>query len=235
MVDADKPGAALADDMLGFGGREFVTVKQLVLRPAGVLQAWMEQGAEGGGAYARPLRLYLALNAFLMLVLFLRGGAGYMLEGLPPDMMGALQERSGKSADAFAADADGWMTLVMVPLLSLFYALAAAPLLRLWDREDLGWRRGFRAAFAWLCAWTVLILPLTWWAYGKSPLAALISLVVILLGVIAFLRMGRGRWFRTTLAGIGKAILLMLAVQISGLIGGALVVAIGLLGASAMP
>lgn len=146
-----------------------------------------------------------------------------------------MVERSGKSVDAFTADADGWMTLVMVPLLSLSYALAAAPLFRLWDRQDLGWRRGFRAAFAWLCAWTVLMLPIAWWGFDRGPLAAVISLVINLLGLVAFLRMGRGRWYRGTLAGIGKSLLLMVCVQLSGVIGGVLVVAVGLLGASSTP
>ena len=108
MVDSNKPGEALADDVLGFGGRELVTARHLILRPATVLQAWMEQGAEGGGLHARPLRLYLAMNAFLMLILFIRGGAGFLLEDLPPEMLAAMVERSGKSVDAFTADADGW-------------------------------------------------------------------------------------------------------------------------------
>jgi len=171
MTDRRRPGDELAGDGLGLGGRELVTARDLLLRPATVLHAWMEGGAEGGGAYARPLRLYLGLNAILMLILFLRGGAGFMLEGLPPEMMAPLLEQSGKSRDAFIADADGWMTLVMVPLLSALYALAAAPLLRLWDQDDLGWRRGFRASFGWLCAWTVLMLPMSWWAYGTGPVA----------------------------------------------------------------
>ena len=231
MVNAEKPGEGLAADVLGFGGRELLTAKALILRPAGVLQAWMEQGAEGGGQYSRPLRLYLALNAFLMLILFIKGGAGFLLEDLPPEVMTALLEQSGKSSDAFIADADGWMTLVMVPLLSVFYALASAPLLRLWDPDNLGWRRGFRASFAWLCAWTVLILPLTWWGYDRNPLAGAIALAIMVLGIVAFLRMGRGRWYRGLPGGLGKAVLLMVCIQFSGMIGGALVVGVGLLGA----
>ena len=235
MADTEKPGHALADDVLGFGGAELITVRDLVLRPSTVLQAWMDHGAHGGGSYARPLRLYLALNAILMLLLFLRGGAGYMLDGLPAGFLDPLLASSGKSRDAFIADADGWMTLVMVPLLSFFYALASAPLLRLWDKADLGWRRGFRAAFGWLCAWTVLILPIAWWGYGTGPLAGLVSLAIIVLGIAAFLRMGRGRWFTSWFGGAGKALLLMICVQIAGLLGGALVVGIGLLGAAATP
>ncbi|WP_309628974.1 hypothetical protein [Brevundimonas sp.] len=230
MAEARKPADELAEDVLGFGARELATVRDLFLRPSKVLRAWMEAGPEGGG-YARPLRLYLGLNAILMLFLFLRGGAGFVLDGLPPELMGPLLERSGKSRDAFVADADGWMTLVMVPLLSAAYALAAVPLIRLWDKEDLGWRRGFRATFGWLCAWTVPMLPLAWWGYGTGPIEAAISAVIGLLGIVSFVRMGHGRWFKTRFVGIIKGVALMLAVYVSGMLGGALVGGIGILGA----
>lgn len=209
MTDQRKPGDELAEDILGFAGRELVTARDLLLRPASVLRAWMEAGPEGGGVYARPLRLYLGLNAILMLILFLQGGAGFILDGIPPAMMDALLTQSGKSQDAFKADADGWMTLVMVPLLSTFYALASAPLLHLWDKEDLGWRRGFRASFAWLCGWTVLMLPLAWWGYGTSAQAAMVSAAIIVLGIFAFVRMGRGRWFGSYVVGVLKGVALM--------------------------
>lgn len=231
MTNTRKPGDELSEDVLGFGGREVVTARDLLLRPSIVLQAWMEAGPEGGGAYARPLRLYLGLNAILMLVLFLQGGAGFILDGYPPEIIAPLLEQSGKSRDAFIADADGWMTLVMVPLLSLFYALASAPLFRLWDKEDLGWRRGFRASFGWLCAWTVLMLPLAWWGYGTGPVAATISGVIMLLGILAFVRMGHGRWFSSRIFGVFKGFALMLAVQVAAALGGVLVGVVGILGA----
>ncbi len=235
MTGTRKPGDELAEDVLGFGGRELRTARDLLLRPATVLRAWMEAGPDGGGGYARPLRLYLGLNAILMLILFLRGGAGFILDGMPPAMMDTLLAQSGKSQDAFKADADGWMTLVMVPLLSAFYALAAAPLLRLWDKEDIGWRRGFRASFGWLCGWTVLMLPLAWWAYGTSPQAAMISAVIMLLGIFAFVRMGKGRWFGSYIVGVFKGVALMLAVQVAAAFGGALVGMIGIAGAMVSP
>lgn len=236
MKDASKPGSdELATDVLGFGARELVTARDLLLRPGVVLEAWMIRGADGGGHYARPLRLYLALNAILMLILFLCGGAAYMLEGLPAGLIDPLVARSGKSMDAFIADADGWMTLFMVPLLSLFYALATVPLFRLWDREDLGWRRGFRAAFGWLCAWTVPVVPLAWWAYGRGPTQTIMGAVILLLGAIAFVRMGRGRWFISLPMGLVKAIVLSMAIQAAGMVGFVLVIGIGLLGASVTP
>ncbi|MHC3128298.1 hypothetical protein OB03_13880 [Brevundimonas sp. GN22] len=230
MTDTKKPGEDLAEDILGFGRQEVVTARDLLVKPSQVLAAWMEQGAEGGGRYARPLRLYLALNAILMLLLFLRGGAGFMLDGIPDDVMGKLLERTGKSRDGFVADAEGWMTLVMVPVLSIFYSVAVTPLLRWWDKADLGWRRGFRASFAWLNAWTVPMLPLAWWSYGNGTLQVWMGLAITLLGMVAFLRMGRGRWYQSNAGGIGKAIVLMIVLGIAAQIGGLLVGAIGLLG-----
>jgi hypothetical protein len=235
MSDTRKPSDELAEDVLGFAGRELTTVKALILRPAMVLKAWMEAGPDGGGSYARPLRLYLGLNAILMLLLFLKGGAGFMLDGMPPEVMDPLLEQSGKSRDAFVADADSWMTLAMVPLLSAFYALAAAPLLRLWDEEDLGWRRGFRACFGWLCAWTVPMLPLAWWGFGTGPQAGMVSAAIMLLGIIAFFRMGQGRWFRSRVIGVVKGVTLMLAVQIAAAFGGLLVGMVGIVGALTSP
>lgn len=235
MADTRKPHDELAEDFLGMGGRELVTARDLLLRPATVLKAWMEGGAEGGGVYARPLRLYLALNAILMLVLFLKGGAAFVLAGYPPEVMDPLIEQSGKSRDAFLADADGWMTLVLVPLASLFFAMVATPLLRWWDKEDLGWRRGLRATFAWLCAWTVPMLPLSWWAYGTGTVALMVSIVLMLLGIVTFIRMGKGRWFQTRLGGVGKGLVLMIVVQIASGISGVLVGVIGIFGAFVSP
>ncbi|WGM31950.1 hypothetical protein [Brevundimonas sp. NIBR11] len=235
MTETRKPGDELAEDMLGFGGRDVLTAKDLLLRPAAVLRSWMEGGPDGGGLYARPLRLYLALNAILMLILFLRGGAGFVLDGLSAAQWEPLLDMSGKSRDAFVADADGWMTLVMVPILSAFYAIAAAPLLRWWDPDDLGWRRGFRAAFGWLCAWTVPVLPLSAFGYGSGPLAAAVGALTALIGVVAFVRMGPGRWFQSPLSGVLKGVALMIAVQLSAMVGGVLVGAIGIVGALVSP
>lgn len=223
----------LSEDALGFGAVELITVRDLLLKPARVLDAWMTGGPTGHGRYTRPLRLYLALNAILMLLLFLRGGSGYLLESLPPDTLARLVEASGKSRDAFVSRADGWMTLVMVPLLSLVYVLAVAPLLHWWDRERAGSRRAFRAGFAYLNAWTVPILPIAWFTYGSGPIAAFMSLLLLILGVVAFMRMGRGRWYRGRLAGFGKSLVLLAALAVAALIGGQIVIGIGIVAAGA--
>ena len=44
----------------------------------------MTLGPTGGGAYARPLRFYVALCGILMLQLFLMGGTELWLNALPP-------------------------------------------------------------------------------------------------------------------------------------------------------
>ena len=218
----------LSEDALGVGSTDLRTIRDLLLRPRQVLEAWMTQGATGAGRYARPLRLYLALNGVLMLIQFLNGGSANLLRGLPPEVLLPAIEASGKTRDAFIADADGWMSLITVPLLATFYVVAATPLLRWWDPERLGWRRGFRAACAYLNAWTVPLLPIAWFLYGAGPLAALASLAMAVLGLVAFLRMGRGRWYRSPLVGGVKAVILTAVIAVIGLLGSILVAAIGL-------
>ena len=52
----------LSEDTLGFGGLEVHTVWQLVRNPRAVLDAWMTAGPTGGGAFARPFRLYMGFD-----------------------------------------------------------------------------------------------------------------------------------------------------------------------------
>lgn len=217
----------LSEDTLGFGGAEVRTARDLLVRPRLVLQAWMIEGPTGGGRYAKPLKLYLTLNAIIMLIVFLKGGLSFYLEGMPAEMLNPLLEQAGKSRDAFMADADGWMSFLTIPVMAPLYALAAMPLFRLWDAEDLGVRRGFRASFAYLNAWTVPMLPLSWFVFGTGPAALIASLLMAVLGFAAFLRMGRGRWYRGVLPGVGKALILFAAIGLSGALGTAIVIVIG--------
>jgi hypothetical protein len=115
-----------------------------------------------------------------------------------------------------------------VPLLAFFYVVSATPLLRWWDRERLGWRRGLRAACAYLNAWTVPLLPISWFLYGTGPLAALATLVMAALGLAAFLRMGKGRWYQSRLGGVAKAMFLATVIAVVGLLGSIVVAAAGL-------
>lgn len=220
----------LSEDALGFGGLELRTVGQLIRNPRAVLEAWMTAGSTGGGAYARPFRLYLGLNAILMLFLFLQGGAAERFLGaLPQANLAQLIAESGKSRDAFVADADGWMSLTLVPILSLFYALATAPLLRWWDPDRLGWKRGFRAAFAYLCGWTVMVVPIAWWANTAGVVGMVANILIIVFAIVAFLRMGAGRWWQSPMAGFGKAVTLIVAIQLIASLGFLPVLAIGLI------
>lgn len=218
----------LSEDALGFGSVDLRTARDLLVRPRQVLESWMVLGPTGGGLYTRPLRLYLALNAILMLVLFLSGGSSYMLTGLPPEMLNPLIEASGKSRDAFLADADNWMTLFMVPVLASLYALVSAPLFRWWDAEVLGWRRGFRAGFAYLNAWTLPVLPISWFLYGQGWPALVASLAMWVLGLVTFLRMGRSRWYRGVGPGVAKALVVMVCLYAVSLVGGMAITAVGL-------
>jgi hypothetical protein len=219
----------LSDDTLGFGLLELVTARDLLLRPRTVLEAWMTQGPDGGGRYARPLRLYLALNAILMLILFLKGGTALMMGGMPPEYLDPLIAASGKSRDAFLADADNWMSLVLVPLLSVFYALGATPLMRWWDPENLGWRRGSRAAFAYLNALTVPLLPFSLWMYDGGVGALIGNVALFVIAITAFMRMGAGRWYSSPVFGLAKALGLWIAIQLAGGVGSLPMLLIGVL------
>ena len=48
---------------------------------------------------------------------------------------------------------------------------------------------------------------------------ALTHLPMFGIGVVTFMRMGRGRWWRSPAVGLGKAVLLGVVVQLSGLVG----------------
>lgn len=225
-------GRAIADfseDATGFGRVELRTAWHVIARPRDVLDAYMTLGPTGGGRYARPLRFYLALCGLLMLVLFLSGGAKQMLLDFSPAVLDPLIARSGKSRELFLSDADNWISLVLVPISSGFYALGVAPLLKAWDRS-LDWRRAFRAAFAFLSAWTILLLPFSGLVYQKSYV---LLNWLLMLGFLAaaFIRMGRGRWWRTWPGAVGKTALLALSTLIFANISMIPVMAIGLLGA----
>ncbi|MDP3378127.1 MAG: hypothetical protein Q8S53_07155 [Brevundimonas sp.] len=225
----------LSEDATGFGQAEWRTLRDSLIRPRELLEAYMVQGPDGGGGhYARPLRLYLTLCGILMLVLFLKGGAGFYITGLPADVLDPLIEASGKSRELFVADADNWMSLTMVPVLLAFYALISAPLLRWWDPEDLGWRKAFRATFAFLNALTLVTLPISWFAYDVAT-SGYWALFLSTASIVIFMRMGWGRWFTAPLAGFAKAVALTIGIQIFGGIGLLPVVAIGLMAATYAP
>lgn len=221
----------LGEDVTGFGRTEVRTVVHTLTRPAAMLDAYMRGGSTGDGLYSRPLKLYIALNGLLLAAMFLMGGTeSWVTATVPQDMLAGLVEQSGKSRDAFVADLDGWINFLMIPTASAAYALAMAPLIRWWDPEDLGWRRAFRAAFAYLNAWTAPVLPLFWLPYLPQTEGWTFPIIVIL-SLAAFVRMGRGRWWTSPLAAGGKGLLAVLALQLAATLVSIPVVGLALLGA----
>ncbi|WP_035294191.1 hypothetical protein [Brevundimonas bacteroides] len=219
----------LSEDATGFGQRELRTVRDAFVKPVAMLDAYMTLGPSGGGVYARPLRFYLSLCGILMLQLFLMGGTTIMFSGLPPEALDPVIAQSGKSRDAFLADADGWMSLVLVPLNAAAYAIVSAPLLRWWDPTDLGWRKSFRATFHYLNVWTLPFIPIGFLAYMPAT-AVWASIAMLILGFIAFLRVGRGRWYRTPVGGAIKAVTITAATFVGTMIASVPMMAIGLAG-----
>ena len=219
----------LAEDTIGFGMAELRTARDLLLRPRAALEAYMADGATGGGPYARPLRFYLALCGVLMVVLFLMGGMKQILADWPAEVLDPLLAHSGKSRDAFVADADGWISLIMVPFTAPFFAIAVAPLLKAWD-HGLDWRHAFRATFVFMNAWTLPMLPVSPFVYTRAYMAPGMAVLGVLL-VVAFARMGRGRWWRTWPGCLARSLLLALACGIATLVSSNLVFVLGLLGA----
>lgn len=201
----------LAEDAMGFGMLEVRTAWAMLVRPRRSLELYMTLGPTAGGALARPLRLYLALNAIMMLIMFLFGGMEGMFQGIPPEGMQALADNAGKTPEEFVADADGWMSLAMVPISSAIYALILTPFLRWWDPDDLGWRKGFRATFVYLNVLTVPFLPLTLLMYDPR-LMGWAMLFFAGLTFYGFLRTGRGRWFSNWVVGVLKALVLCLVI-----------------------
>jgi hypothetical protein len=55
-----------------------------------------------------------------------------------------------------------------------------------------------------LSAWTIPILPFTWWANEQTAAGAAVTFLMFALAVVTFLRMGRGRWFRSWPMGLLK-------------------------------
>lgn len=205
-----------AEDATGFGGVEWRTARDLMIRPRAVLDAYLTRGPSGGGLYARPTRFYLALCGVLMFYLFLIGGNQRLLDGMPPPLLDAMAAWSGRTRAAFAAGADGWLSIMAVPLLSLFYTVGVAPLIKWWGGHR--WRLAVRATLAMFCAWTVPFLLLGPLPY-IDPYRLAGSLFMYVALIVAFVRMGRGVWWRTPAGAAGKSVLVALAISLAAPIG----------------
>ncbi|MBU1325127.1 MAG: hypothetical protein KJ676_07775 [Alphaproteobacteria bacterium] len=219
----------LADDAVGFGMAEIRTAWAMLVRPRRSLELYMTLGPTADGTLARPLRLYLALNAVMMLIMFLFGGMEGMFQGLPSEGLQALADNAGKPPAEFMADADGWMSLAIVPISSTIYALILTPFLRWWDPDDLGWRKGFRATFVYLNILTVPFLPLTLLMYDPR-LMGWSMLIFVGLSFYGFLRAGPGRWFSNWAVGVLKALALSVMILIGQFLAAIPMLLIGFLG-----
>lgn len=219
----------LAEETLGFGETEWHTFRDLLVRPRAALDIYLQSGPTGGGRYKRPMGFYIALCGVLTFYLFLLGGYKSIIEAQPSEVFSPWLERSGKSREAFLNDVDGWMSVLGTPVLSVFYAIFSAPLLIWWSGLD--WRRGVRATFVLLNAWTVPIVLL-----GPLPFLigneAVTSLLLQLFFGVAFLRMGHGLWFKSWPVGIGKAVLLFVVLLIGSSLGVLPLLYLSLMGAS---
>lgn len=227
--EAQSRFADYAEEATGFGAREWRTFKDLLVRPRAMLDSYLEQGPTAGGRYRRPMGFYIALCGVLTFYLFLLGGFKGIIEAQPAEVLRPWLERSGKSREIFINDVDGWMSLLGTPVLSIFYALFCAPFLLWWSGLDR--RRAFRATFVLLNAWTAPMVLLGPFPF-MDPFRAVTSLLMYLLLVAAFLRMGRGLWFRTWPGGIGKAVLLTAVLVASSVVGMFPVLYLSLIGAS---
>jgi hypothetical protein len=205
-----------AEDATGLGGAEWRTARDLIVRPGAVLDAYVTGGPTGAGRYAQPTRFYLALCGVLMFYLFLAGGNQKLLADVPQGYLAGLARWAGKTPAEFAASVNDWLSLITVPLLSLFYTLAIAPLIKLW-----GGYRGrvaVRATLAMLCASTVPLLVLGPLPY-LDPYRALMSIAVYVALIAAFVRMGKGVWWHRPAGAAGKSVLVLLAMTVAGSVG----------------
>ncbi len=230
--DGRRGYADAAEDATGFGVRDLRVSKDLVLRPRAVLRAYHEEGPTAGGRYPRPLRYFLALNGLLMLILFFMGGMDGMM---PPEFRTLAAEfaaRAGESVDAWIGDFDGWASFATVPLVSAFMLGGFAPLLKWWCGCD--WRRAVRGALVYSAGWTLLLVPLSPFFYRQEY--GLIGAVIMYgLGVVTFLRMGRGTWYQTAVAGVLKGLLLIAVTLLVTVPAQILVFGVGVLGATFGP
>lgn len=217
----------LCEETTGFGEIEWRTFRDLLMRPRTALEAYLIHGPTAGRRYSRPFGFYMGLCGVLMFYLFLAGGLKGIIEMQPAAVIEPWLDRSGKSREAFVGDAEGWLSLVVTPIIAILNALLIAPLLKWWSGLD--WRRSFRSSYVLMCAWTVPILFL-----GPLPqvgaFAPVCALVMWAAFVVAFVRMGPKLWFvRWWEAGL-KSVLLVAVLLFAGWLGMRLSLYIGLLG-----
>ena len=216
------------NELTGFGAAELRTTRDLVLRPGAVLDAYDAHGRNAGGRYAPPLRyLFTIVGAYLLLVTLLGGYERTFATLFPQEMIAPMVERSGKSADAFAADLEQWFSLFTIPVMAACMSLTTAPLFRKWSGATAA--GGRRQCFAFISGWELYGAPFGIANILWPNLTALLWPVTFVIVGLLFARMGRGRWWRTAagawLKGALLAVVTVLTTLASGFVAGPLVFA----------
>ena len=237
-AERGEPGGSalreIAEDATGFGVAELRLTSDLILRPRRVIDAYDELGSTAGGLYPKPFRYYLTLNGLYLLLIALMGGFEQVFSAtMRPEDVAIAARAAGKSPDEFMADLDQWSSLLMVPVTTLVFVPPIFLLIRRWspagDRQDL------RQTFIYLSAWTLYGIPL-----GLVPLVAMdlmywTTAAGVLLWVVPYAVMGKGRWWRTRRGAVIKGVVLMVVAVLAMIPASLLVGAAAMTGAMLAP
>jgi len=216
MSDESKPAkpaslGEMAEDASGFGLSDLRLTRDLVLRPGAVQDAYDAHGSSAGGRYPRPMRYYIALNGVWFLAIALMGGYETMLSASSLDIYAMWGGGSGKERAEFMADFEQWLSLLSLPLMTLFVAGPLFWAISRWSPLD--WRHDLNQTVTFLNAWTLYQIPfsvlLLVWPREMAPWSILAMLVA---AIAAYVAIGSGRWWRTTGGAVGKAVLLCLLI-----------------------
>lgn len=197
----------MAEDASGLGLSDFRLTRDLILRPGAVQDAYDAHGSTAGGRYPRPMRYYIALNGLWLLVTALMGGYETMLDASQLDIYATWGADSGKERAEFMADFEQWLSLLSLPVMTLFLALPLFWAISRWSPLD--WRHDLNQTVTFLNAWTLYQIPfallmLTW----PDAMAPWSVPAMLAMAVLAYLGIGTNRWWTTTAGAIGKGVLL---------------------------
>jgi len=218
MIEDSKPAkpvtlGEMAEDASGFGLSDFRLTQDLILKPGAVQDAYDTHGGTGGGRYPRPMRYYIALNGFWLLVTALMGGYETMLAASPFDLyqLWGMGESSGKDRAEFMADLEQWLSLLSLPVMTLILAVPLYWAISKWSPLD--WRHDLNQTVTFLNAWTLYQMPfgLLMFVWPKE-IAGWSVPAMLAVAVVAYVAIGRKRWWRTTSGAIGKGVLLCLMI-----------------------
>lgn len=223
-----------AEDAVGFGGQELRLTRDLLLRPAAVMDAYDARGGTAGGLYPKPMRYYLTLMGIYLLLIALLGGFEGALSGGGMDVLwGKLAVAAGKSQGEFMADLDQWYSLISVPITAAFFGGAAFLLIRRWSPADD--QQDFRQTFSYLNAYSVVAVPFGLASVAFEPLRPWMLPITFLLLAVTFARVGAGRWWRTRRGAWGKGALMLLVNLVAILPAGLLMMGIAAAAARYLP